>query len=184
MRTQSVSMCSIFAAVLAVTSLPASAQRGGGGGGHMGGGHSGGMPSTVQPGEGRSTMTPSAQPGERPGGQSSDDRTSNSDRAGDSGSRRTPGELLQQNTKLSAHLAKLLPAGTDLQAAAAGFTNLGQFVAAVHVSNNLGIPFSALKTRIAAGDSLGEAIKALKPAADSQAEVRRGQAQARQSQGT
>ena len=183
MRTQSVSLCTIFAAVLAVTSLPVLAQRGGGGG-HMGGGHGGGMPSTIQPGGGHSTMAPSAQPGERPGGQFSGDRAVGSDRAGDSGSRRTPGELLQQNTKLSENLGKLLPAGTDLQAAATGFTNLGQFVSAVHVSNNLGIPFNDLKTRIAAGDSLGEAIKALNPAADSQAEVRRAQAQARQSQGT
>jgi len=178
MRTQSVSLC-IFAAVFAVTSLPALAQRGGGGGGgggHMGGGHAGGMPSTVQPGGGRSSIAPS--------GQSSGDRSVGSDRAGDSGGRRTPGELLQQNTKLSENLGKLLPAGTDLQAAAAGFTNLGQFVAAVHVSNNLGIPFNDLKTRITAGDSLGEAIKALKPAADSPVEVRRAQAQARQSQGT
>lgn len=130
-------------------------------------------------------MAPSRQSGERPGGQFSGDRAIGSDRAaGEGGSRRTPGELLQQNTKLSENLGKLLPAGTDLQAAAAGFTNLGQFVSAVHVSNNLGIPFNDLKTRIAAGDSLGEAIKALKPAADSQIEVRRAQAQARQSQGT
>ena len=57
----------------------------------------------------------------------------------------TPGELLTQNTKLSSNLAALLPAGTDLQTAAQGFKNLGLFVAAVHVSNNLGIPFACLK---------------------------------------
>jgi len=58
---------------------------------------------------------------------------------------KTPGELLTQNTKLSSNLAALLPPGTDLQTAAQGFKNLGLFVAAVHVSHNLGIPFACLK---------------------------------------
>jgi hypothetical protein len=34
-------------------------------------------------------------------------------------------------------VAKLLPAGADLQAAASGFATLGDFVAALHVSSNL-----------------------------------------------
>src|SRR5260370_40787714 len=43
---------------------------------------------------------------------------------------RSPGQLLTQNTQLSSKLSSLLPAGTDLQAAAARFRHLGQFVAA------------------------------------------------------
>ena len=94
---------------------------------------------------------------------------------------KTPDELLTQNTKLSSNLAALLPSGTNLQTAAQGFKNLGQFVAAVHVSHNLGIPFACLKsdmtdTAPAAGVTcpdgtgtgpkalnLGASIQALKP---------------------
>jgi len=89
---------------------------------------------------------------------------------------RTPDQLLTQNTQLSSKLSGLLPAGTDLQTAAAGFRNLGQFVAAVHVSHNLDIPFAQLKcTELATaaacpgmtvpskGSHLGQAIQTLKP---------------------
>lgn len=58
---------------------------------------------------------------------------------------KTLDEMLTQNTKLSSNLAALLPTGTNLQLAAQGFKNLGQFVAAVHVAHNLGIPFACLK---------------------------------------
>ncbi len=97
------------------------------------------------------------------------------DASGASGPR-TPDQLLTQNTQLSSKLSTLLPAGTDLQAAANGFRNLGQFVAAVHVSHNLGIPFDQLKcTELATTDAcpgmivpakgshLGQAIHTLKP---------------------
>ncbi len=89
---------------------------------------------------------------------------------------RAPGQLLSQNTQLSSKLSTLLPAGTDLQTAASGFRNLGQFVAAVHVSHNLDIPFAQLKcTELATaaacpnmtvpskGSHLGQAIQTLKP---------------------
>jgi len=97
------------------------------------------------------------------------------------GGPKTAGELLSQNTKLSSNLQSLLPAGTDVQTASQGFKNLGQFVAAVHVSHNMGIPFDCLKadmtatavpagTTCAAGTgtnskpmSLGASIGALKP---------------------
>lgn len=97
---------------------------------------------------------------------------------------RAPGDLLMQNKQLASKLSNLLPPGTDLQTAASGFKNLGQFVAAVHVSNNLDIPFAPLKcTELATkdactttngtttvtmtvppkGSSLGRAIQTLKP---------------------
>jgi hypothetical protein len=68
---------------------------------------------------------------------------------------------LQKNTNLASKLQSRLPLGTDLMLAADGFRNLGQFVAAVNVSNNLTIPFADLKTRMVTdGMSLGQAIKA------------------------
>jgi hypothetical protein len=40
----------------------------------------------------------------------------------------------------------MLPAGMTLNEASKGFKNQGQFIAALHVSQNLGIPFADLKT--------------------------------------
>jgi hypothetical protein len=90
---------------------------------------------------------------------------------------KTPGTLLTQNTKLAGKLSALLPPGTDLQTAASGFKNLGQFVAAVHVSHNLNIPFDTFKTEMLKDGSLGKAIKALRPDADSKAETKTAQKQ-------
>jgi hypothetical protein len=87
---------------------------------------------------------------------------------------------LSSNTKLAATLQALLPPGTNLQTAAQGFKNLGQFVAAVHVSNNLGIPFDQLKSKMAGPppESLGQAIHALQPAADVKAALKQAKRQA------
>jgi len=73
-------------------------------------------------------------------------------------------QKLQKNTKLASKLQSGLPAGTDLMTAAKGFRNLGQFVAAVNVSNNLGISFTELKTRMVDQHmSLGQSIQDVKP---------------------
>src|SRR5262249_13788861 len=91
-------------------------------------------------------------------------------------------QLLAQNSKLSSKLQNLMPPGTDLQQAAQGFKNLGQFVAAVHVSHNLGIPFDQLKAKMIGPpkESLGQAIHALKPTANSSDESKKGGKQAKQ----
>jgi hypothetical protein len=72
--------------------------------------------------------------------------------------------LLTQNTKLREKLRTRLPACTNIDLAASGFRNLGQFVAAVNVSNNLGLSFDALKARMTGTDpvSLGQAIQQVK----------------------
>ena len=89
-------------------------------------------------------------------------------------------QKLQKNTKLTAKLQARLPVGTDLMTAAAGFKNLGQFVAAVNVSNNLQIPFADLKTKmVTEGLSLGQSIQALRPAASSTVEASRAEYDAR-----
>jgi hypothetical protein len=71
---------------------------------------------------------------------------------------------LSKNTALTSKLQGLVP-GTDLQAAAGDFKNLGQLVAAVHVSKNLNIPFDQLRTTMTTTDhkTLGDAIHFLKP---------------------
>jgi hypothetical protein len=72
-------------------------------------------------------------------------------------------ERLQKNTKLADRLEGRLPKGADLMEAADGFKNLGQFVAAVNVSSNLGLDFEKLKTAMVDdGRSLGQAIQSVK----------------------
>ena len=90
---------------------------------------------------------------------------------------------IRSNPRLSARLTPLLPAGMTFDQASYGFRNSGQFVAALHVAKDLNIPFSDLRARmIAGGESLGEAIRELRPempAAQIQASVS-GAAQAAQ----
>jgi hypothetical protein len=61
-------------------------------------------------------------------------------------------QQLTKNTnlqsKLETRLGSQLPTNVTMIQAASGFKNLGQFVAAVNVSNNLGIPFSDLKAKM------------------------------------
>src|SRR6266498_3679658 len=91
-------------------------------------------------------------------------------------------QKLASNTKLASKLQGLLPPGTNLQTAASGFKNLGQFVAAVHVSHNLGIPFDQLKAKMLGppSESLGQAIHDLKPTANAKAETKKAESEAHQ----
>ena len=80
-------------------------------------------------------------------------------------------------------------AGMDLKTAAGGFKNQGQFIAALHVSKNLGIPFTDLKSKMTGSnpESLGQAIHDLKPTlsqADAQKEAEKAQKQARTTEKT
>jgi hypothetical protein len=75
----------------------------------------------------------------------------------------TIADHIAANSNLAGRLQTMLPQGMTLQSAAAGFKNQGQFISALEVSKNLNIPFADLKDRVTAGQSLGEAIHALKP---------------------
>src|ERR1700751_533764 len=105
---------------------------------------------------------------------------------------KTMDQLLTQNTKLSDKISSLT--GESAQQSCTGFKNLGQCVAAAHVSKNLGINFhclqadmtgTALKSSTAcpAGTgsksmSLGKAIQSLRPSSDSKAETKKASKQA------
>lgn len=106
------------------------------------------------------------------------------------GVKKSPSDLLAQNQKLSAKLQSLLPQGTTPQDACSGFKNLGQCVAAVHVSHNLDLSFTDLKAKMlgttsgtsTAGTkpmSLGSAIQTLDPKADAKAETTKANKQAK-----
>lgn len=105
---------------------------------------------------------------------------------------KTMDQLLAQNTKLSDKISALT--GESAQQACTGFKNLGQCVAAAHVSKNLGISFGCLKDDMTgtapsassscpAGTgsksmSLGKSIQTLSPKADSKTAAKKGQHQA------
>jgi hypothetical protein len=107
---------------------------------------------------------------------------SSSNSKGGNNSSASIAEKLQDNTKLAAKLQSLLPAGTDLSLASAGFKNLGAFVSAVHVAHNLGIPFDTLKAKMIGPpkESLGQAIHALRPDANPKSETSKANKQAKQ----
>jgi hypothetical protein len=94
---------------------------------------------------------------------------------------------LSANTKLDSSLTAALgksgvtiPDG-NLQAACSGFKNLGQCVAALHVSKNLGIPFGDLQAKMTGSSSvsLGKAIQDLGGAnVNSKAEAKKANKQA------
>lgn len=70
---------------------------------------------------------------------------------------------IESNAALASRLQTLLPQGATLQSAAAGFKNEGQFIATLEAAKTLNLSFADLKDRVTAGQSLGEAIHALRP---------------------
>jgi hypothetical protein len=104
---------------------------------------------------------------------------------------KTMDQILSKNTRLSGKIQSLT--GMPATQACSGFKNLGQCVAAAHVSKNLGISFGCLKSDVTgqaaqgtscpAGTgtksmSLGKAIQTLDPKADQKAESKKGESQA------
>ncbi len=107
---------------------------------------------------------------------------------------KTMDQILTKNTKLSDKIASLT--GESAQQACSGFKNLGQCVAAAHVSKNLGVSFACLKSNMtgsapASGStcpagtgtketSLGKSIQTLSPNADGKSAAKQGEQQASQ----
>ena len=114
---------------------------------------------------------------------------------------KTASERLAENSdlekKLTAQLqaTKVLPVGTDLKQRCSGFKNLGDCVATIHVSHNLGLEFNCLKWDLTGVQpkgntaacapppylkamSLVKAIQHLKPDVDAKAEARNARRQA------
>jgi hypothetical protein len=168
--------------VLCLTVIPSFAQRGGHGGGPPAGGPGGGAGMGMGASESQGRSGEMGRGGTM-GNNQSNMPMNNSGMRGQSASASSPTSLLSSNTKLAStlqdRLGSMLPSGMTLTDAASGFKNLGQFIAAVHVSHNLGIPFSDLKDKMASGDSLGKAIQALKPDVKAKAEAKKANRQAK-----
>jgi hypothetical protein len=103
----------------------------------------------------------------------------------------------EEERKLSLQLQAVLPPRASLKDACAGFKNLNDCVAALHVSHNLTIKFNCLKWDVTgakpAGDvksctapskdkamDLRKAIRELKPDANSRTEARNAEKRARE----
>ena len=133
------------------------------------GSHPGGGPGMGGPGMGGPSMGGPAMGGasDRMGQPGSMGRSGQMGQNGQTGTQSGPksvSQLLTQNTKLSSNLQSIFGSGVNLQDASSGFKNLGLFVAAVHVSKNLNIPFDQLKNKMASdGGNLGKAIHTLQP---------------------
>jgi hypothetical protein len=192
------SILAIAASTALIISGPAYAQHGHGGGkpitspstthGNSGAtthGQSGSHGPATKPTGGGATHGPSAphgKSGETHGAGSASTKKSSTttDTATGSTTTLTPvQQKLQKNTNLADKLKSRLPENTDLMKAAEGFSNLGQFVAAVNVSNNLGLKFTDLRTRMVDDDmSLGQAIQDVKKTANVETEVKRAETEA------
>jgi len=126
---------------------------------------------------------------------SSNHRNSGSTKTTSSGSTHQPtvNDILTKNPAIGSKIQTLT--GMPASQACTGFKNLGQCVAAAHVSKNLRISFDCLKsdmtgtapqgTSCPAGTgtksmSLGKAIQTLDPTADQKAESKKGQTEAKQ----
>jgi len=161
---------------LVLMSAPATAQRGGGRSGSPAG-----PPPMSERGQMQTHSNKPTRESGAPGSVSRDHETQ---------PKMTASDRLGENTHLATQLKRLFPPETNLQLASSGFKNLGQFVAAAHVSKNLGIPFDQLKARMVdnptlqqAGDSpvsLGKAIKELRPEVDATSEVKKAERQAKE----
>jgi hypothetical protein len=99
----------------------------------------------------------------------------------------TIGDRIDRKPRLASKLQKMLPPGTSLKQSAFGFKNERGFISAVHVSNNLRIPFTQLKAKITGNRavSMEAAIHELRPnlsKARARAEVEKGERQARETE--
>jgi hypothetical protein len=72
---------------------------------------------------------------------------------------------MSENPNLASRVQSLLPPGISLEAAATGFKDEGQFIAALHVSHNLRIPFNELKADLTKSQygTLGRTLHDLRP---------------------
>jgi hypothetical protein len=93
-----------------------------------------------------------------------DDKTHGATHAADETHTQRLLDRINDNPALKAKVTSVLN-GMDLKTAVTGFKNDGQFMAAVNVSKNLGIPFADLKAKMMGPphESLGQAIHDLKP---------------------
>ena len=78
----------------------------------------------------------------------------------------------------NSRLAALVPEGMTTQTVCDQFKSLQLCAATLHAAQNLNIPYTDLKRKVAGGEALSAAIHTLKPEVDANAEARRAKHQA------
>src|SRR6185437_11470198 len=73
---------------------------------------------------------------------------------------------MASNAALSERAKTMLPEGSDVASSASGFHDETQFLATAHAAHENNMSFVDLKDRVTAGQSLGEAMHAMKPDMD------------------
>jgi hypothetical protein len=102
-------------------------------------------------------------PGEHGSVNAQENRGPRTESATERSARNEMSAKLTENPQLASRLQTML-GGANLETAADGFKNFGQFVAAVHVSKNLEISFDQLKTEMITNkQSLAQAVQTVKP---------------------
>jgi hypothetical protein len=158
-------------AMAGFATLPAVAQHGHGGGTSGGGGHDASHASSTSGHDGDHGGKDGDKDGDGHGGKHD----------GDHGGHGNIAAKLASNPALSSKLSALLPPGTDLAKAAAGFHNMKDFVAALHASKDLGIPFDQLKAKMTGpgAENLRKAIAELAPTANAKAAEKQAEMEAK-----
>jgi hypothetical protein len=89
-------------------------------------------------------------------------------------------QVLHDDPRLSAKLQEMLPTETSPQQACAGFKTLEQCVTAIHLAQNLKLPFADLKSKTTGKGSVGlqKAIEQMAASANAKDEMKKAKKQA------
>lgn len=89
-------------------------------------------------------------------------------------------QVLHDDPRLSAKLQEMLPADTNPQQACAGFKTLEQCVTAIHLAQNLKLPFADLKAKTTGKGSVGlqKAVEQMAASANAKDETKKAKKQA------
>jgi hypothetical protein len=83
------------------------------------------------------------------------------------------------SAQAATRLAAIVPSGMTSEQACAEFSSLEQCATALHLAQNLNIPFTDLKSKLKSGERVSAIIHDAKPQADPKLEISRAQDQAR-----
>jgi hypothetical protein len=82
------------------------------------------------------------------------------------------------NADVVTRLAAIVPSGMSSEEACSGFRSVEECATALHLAQNLNIPFTDLKSRLASGERVSAIIHDFKPQADPKVEIARARDQA------
>jgi hypothetical protein len=124
---------------------------------------------------------PTSQPTETPPPPSPNDpsmTTMQQPISGNSNATSPPHSMAPNSADTNTRLAAILPQGMSPQEACNGFKSSRECAATVHAAHNLNVSFTDLKSKVAGGERLEEAIHDLKPDVNAKSQAQRAEQQA------